>query len=260
MTEIILAIITVAAAFAVYFAAVRLLREYCETVTIWDYQTGLHFKDGQFVETIAAGKIRLWGRGHSVVVYDNRIVELVVPSQELLTAEGVTLKLTAVAQWRIADALKFHSAAEDARQALHTRVQLALRGVIGELELDAIVAGRAGFGAALLDCVCDSAAADLGVEVKAIDIRDTMLGSELKSVYAGVLSARKEALAKLEKARGEAAALRTLANAARLFEDHPGLLRLRYLDTIREAGAGYGNQLVIGVPEEWLGLVKKGSA
>ncbi len=259
MTEIIIAIITLAAAFVVYGTAVRLLRECTETVTIWDYQTGLHFKNGQFVETIAAGKRRLWGRGHRVVVYDNRIAELVVPSQELLTADSATLKLTAVAQWRIADALKFHSAAEDARQALHTRVQLALRRVIGDLDLDAIMARKAGFGEVLLDCVRDAAATDLGVEVKAIDIRDTMLGSELKSVYAGVLSARKEALAKLEKARGEAAALRTLANAARLFEDHPGLLRLRYLDTIKEAGAGYGNQLVIGVPKELLGLVKKGA-
>ena len=83
-----------------------------------------------------------------------------------------------------------------------------------------------------------------------------MLGGDLKGVYSSVLTARKEAQAKQETARGEAAALRTLANAARAFENNPELFRLRYLDMLKEAGtSGFGNQLVIGVPEELMGLV-----
>lgn len=258
MTEITIALITLTAAIWAFVVARRLLHEATESVTIWDYQSGLHFKDGRYVESLAPGKHRFWGRGHRVVVYDNRISELIIQSQELLTADSATLKLTAVAQWRIADARRYHVAAEDARQALYTRIQLALRQTIGDLTLDQIIERKAGFGAELLTRVHDQAATDLGIEVAAVDIRDTMLGSELRSAYSGVLTARKEAQTKLEKARGEAAALRTLANAARLFDDHPGLLRLRALETIKEAGAGYGNQLIVGLPEEFLGLVKKG--
>ena len=84
-----------------------------------------------------------------------------------------------------------------------------------------------------------------------------MMAGELKGVYAGVITARKEAQAQQERARGEAAALRTYANAARVFDNNPDLFRLRYLETLKELGTGYGNQLIVGVPEELMGLVKK---
>ena len=69
-----------------------------------------------------------------------------------------------------------------------------------------------------------------------------------------VLTARKEAQAKQETARGDAAALRTMANAARVLENNPELLRLRYLETLREVGAGHGNTLFIGMPDELASL------
>ena len=258
MIEIITAILILAIAVTAAFTAFRLINESVESVTVWDYQTGLHFRHGRFVETLDAGKHRLWGRGHTVFLYDTRITELVVASQEVITADSATLKLSAVAQWKIADARKYHEAARDPDQALYTRIQLALRQVIGGLELDAIVEQKARFGEALLERVRDAARNEFGMAVEAIDLRDLMLGSDLKGAYAGVLHTRKEAQAKQERARGEAAALRTLANAARVFENNPELFRLQYLETLKQAGtAGYGNQLIIGVPEELLGAVKK---
>lgn len=253
MIEIIIAIVTILVAIVSYAGATRLLRESVETVTVWDYQAGLHFRHGRFVETLEAGKHRFWGRGNTVILYDLRLNELVVSSQELITVDSATLKLTAVAQWRIGDVVKFHAEAEDTRQALYTRIQLALREVIGSLELDEIMEQKARFGRLLLEAVRTSAAEDLGVEVLSVEVRDLMLGSELKQAYAGVLTARKQAQVRQEQARGEAAALRTLANASRAFEKNPELFRLRYLDTIEKAGtAGFGNQLILGVPEEMI--------
>lgn len=244
--------------FGVTIKCVRqLIEDYVETVTIWDYQTGLHFRHGRYQEILAAGKYRFLGKGHSVILSDNRISELVVQGQELITADSATLKLTAVAQWRIADAKRFHDAAGDPRQALYTLIQLAMRRVIGGLELDAVIEQKADFGKALIKEVKADALAELGIEVARVEIRDVMLGSDLKGVYTGVITARKEAQAKQEQARGEAAALRTFANAARAFENNPELFRLRYLETLKEAGAGYGNQLIIGVPEELMAAVKK---
>lgn len=257
-TPLILTIVAIlVGALIIYQVGRAVWDHYAQTVTIWDYQVGLHFRHGQRLGELAAGRHRLWGEGHQVIVYDTRISELVVASQELITADSATLKATAIAQWRIADAAKFHDAADDAKQALYTRIQLAMRQVIGALELDAVLESKTDFGAAISQLVRDGAA-ELGIELTRADLRDLMLGGDLKGVYAGVLTARKEAQAKQETARGEAAALRTLANAARAFENNPELFRLRYLDVLREASTGgFGNQLVIGVPEELIGLVKK---
>lgn len=258
MNEWIIIITIIVAALILWAVAADIWNKHTQVVTIWDHQVGMHFKHGHFVGELEAGKHRFWGSGHTVIVHDTRITEMVVQGQELITADSATLKLTAVAQWKIADVEKFHGSVEDGRQALYTLIQLALRQVIGNLDLDAVIAQKGGFGDALLKLVRETAAAELGVDLKRIEIRDIMLGGELKTVYASVLTAKKEAQAKQERARGEAAALRTLANAARSFENNPELFRLRYLDMLKEAGtSGYGNQLIIGVPEELMGPVKK---
>ncbi len=253
-------IINIAIALAVIWAIgylVGFIRRSIETVTIWDYQVALHFKDGRYVDTLESGRHRLWGRGHSVIVLDTRTTEMVVQGQEVITSDSATVKLTAVALWKVVDPLKFHLGVDNAHQALYTQVQLAMRRLIGGLELDVVVEGKADFGKALLNDVKETILEETGVEVLRIDIRDLMLSGELKASYSGVISARKEAQAQQERARGDAAALRTFANAARVYENNPELFRLRYLETIKEAGSGYGNQLIIGVPEELMSLVKK---
>lgn len=191
-------IITIAITIAIiwimaYFVGV--IRRHIEVVTIWDYQVGLHFKDGCYVETLESGRHRLLGRGHSVILLDTRSSEMVIQGQEVITSDSATVKLTAVALWKIIDLLKRHLGSDNAHQALYTQVQLAMRRLIGELELDVIVEGKADFGKALLNEVKETILEETGVEVVRIDIRDLMLSGELKSSYAGVITARKEAQA-----------------------------------------------------------------
>jgi len=193
--ETVITIATIVAAIALWAASVKLVNDYVETVTIWDYQTGLHFKNGCYLESLEAGKHRLWGRGHSVIVFDQRAFELVVQRQELITSDSATVKLTAVTQWKIADALKFHLGVDNAHQALYTLVQLAMRRVIGGLDLDAVIEQKADFGKTLLKEVKGDAFEELGIGVGRIEIRDVMLSGELKSSYAGMITARKEAQA-----------------------------------------------------------------
>lgn len=255
--ETVIVIIAVVVAVGAWISGVKLVHDCLETVTIWDYQIGLHFKHGRFVETLESGKHRFWGRGHSILLFDSRVTDMVIQGQELMTSDSATVKLTAVAQWKIADALVYHEGAADAHGALYTRVQLAMRELIGGLDLDSVLERKVDFGAALLKALKESVRLEFGVELVAVEIRDVILGGELKSSYASVITARKEAQAKQERARGDAAALRTFANCARVFATNPDLFRLRYLETLKEVGAGYGNQLIIGVPEEFMGLVKK---
>jgi hypothetical protein len=77
-----------------------------------------------------------------------------------------------------------------------------------------------------------------------VDVRDVMVPSELKRAYAGIVAARREGEAALERARGEQAALRALANAGRLLEASPGLLQLR---VIQQVGASSGNTIMLGI-------------
>jgi hypothetical protein len=86
----------------------------------------------------------------------------------------------------------------------------------------------------------------IGIELLSVDVRDVMVPAELKRAYAAVVAARQEGAVSLERARGETAALRSLANAGRLLDDHPGLLSLRL---VQELGAHGGNTVVLGVPD-----------
>jgi regulator of protease activity HflC (stomatin/prohibitin superfamily) len=127
-------------------------------------------------------------------------------------------------------------AAKDGTAELYTAVQVALRLVVAARTLEELLAGRDGLGAALLPLVADRAAR-LGREVLDLEVRDLGVPAELRNASLRVLTAKHEGLAALERARGETAALRSLANAARLAQDVPALLQLRTLRAVETGGA-----------------------
>jgi len=129
---------------------------------------------------------------------------------------------------------------------LHNQVQLALRAVVGELAVETLVTQRPRVAAKLLVLV-QPEAAKFGVQVHAVELKDLMYPAELKRAFAESLKARQEGQAALERARGESAALRNLANAARVLEGNPELLNLRLLQSITAAQSA-GNTLVLGMP------------
>lgn len=247
-------LVTILIASVVFFFVFRIAKalvEHWTTVyTVWTTQSALLFRHGRFVRILSAGRHRFWGRGWTLQVYDNRLRELTVSGQEILTSDKATLKVTAVAMIRVADALRHFEASSAAEQPLYSAIQLALRELVGGAEIDEILEKKVDFGTPLLERA-RAAAAQIGLEVDSIAIRDLMLGGELKQAYASVIHARATALAGLEKARGEAAKIRTLANAARAFENNPQLMQLRYLETIGEAAGQYGNTVIFGTPEDW---------
>lgn len=215
---------------------------------IQDHETALVFRHGRFQRRLEAGKHRFWTSGHEVHRIDQREQMLLVQGQELLTADQVVLKVSAVATFRVADALTLHRATQDAAAALYSDIQLALRQVVASAAAEAFLQEKAGHGATLLSRVADRAQS-LGLKVERLELRDVMLPADLKRSFMSALQQRQEAQAGLEKARAETAALRTLANAAKLMRDNPELLQLRYLQTLQEVGASMGNTLVLGLTD-----------
>jgi regulator of protease activity HflC (stomatin/prohibitin superfamily) len=172
---------------------------------------------------------------------------LVVPSQEVLTADGVTVRATIAYVVAVVDPMAAMRAG-DWRSRLHVEVQLALRSGITASPLDELVANRAALDAPIQEAI-SPAAAELGVEVEKLALRDLVVPGEQKQLLAEIVAARLAGQASLERARAETAALRNLANAAAMVRDNPALYQLRLL---QEISASSGNTFVVGtdmVPE-----------
>jgi regulator of protease activity HflC (stomatin/prohibitin superfamily) len=129
---------------------------------------------------------------------------------------------------------------------LHTRLQLALRQAVAERDLDAALAERGELGTMIGDLVRRDAEA-FGVMLHSVSVRDFMVGANLRTAFADVVAARQQGLAALERARGESAAVRNLANTAQLMEKHPGIMQLRLLQAVE---SGSGNRIVIALDPE----------
>lgn len=222
-----------------------------QTVTIQEHETGLLFRDGQFVSELKPGKhefLKKLGSELTVKTFDLRERQMLVQGQELLSADQVALKVSATVVYRVVDALKLHRAMEYPELLLHIDVQLALRQVVSTLSAEEFLQKKSSFTTELKSLL-DQRFTNAGLKLERADIRDVMLPADLKRAFTEALKSKHEANAALEKARSEAAALRTLANAAKLMRENPELLSLRYLQTLGEVGAGTGNTLVLGLTE-----------
>jgi regulator of protease activity HflC (stomatin/prohibitin superfamily) len=212
-------------------------------VTVFEYERGLRYRSGRFTGVLGPGSDWFFPGATRIAKVDIRPTHIVVPGQEVITSDGVGLKITVAAKYAVADPAKaLHSTASHAT-ALYTVLQLALRELVGGSPVDEVLSGRVELNAKL-HAKCAPAAADFGVELQGADIKDVMFPGDLKKVFSQVVRARQEGLAALEKARGESAALRNLANAAALLEQRPSLLQLRILQAMGQDG---GNTIVIGM-------------
>lgn len=221
-----------------------LIRPFARIVTVYDYQRGLRYRTGRLSGLVDAGP-HLSIRGiNEVRVLDVRPTSLTVPGQEILTADGVALKVSLTARYVIADPVAAVTGDQEYLRALYVALQAGLRDAIAGRTADDILATRGEIGPSTGAAVA-SDLARIGVELLGVDVRDVMVPGDLKRAFAGIVAARREAEAALERARGETAALRSLANAGRLVEDNPGLLQLRLLQQLE---ASSGNTLVLGWP------------
>jgi regulator of protease activity HflC (stomatin/prohibitin superfamily) len=217
-------------------------------VHIHETEVGLRYRRGRFERLLEPGAHWLAGPGLSVARVDTQRRLMVVASQEVLTSDSVQLRLSAVVAFRVTDPARALHDVESYEQELHVAVQLALRSVVAEATAEALLEKRLDHGGRLNELVADRAAA-LGLELLEIDVRDVMLPGDVKAAFTEVLRARAEGRAALERARGESAALRNLANAARLMDGNPALMNLRLLQTIEHDAAVPGTtRFVVNLP------------
>lgn len=219
-------------------------RAHRSVITVPAHEAALHYHHGKLINTLSPGRYQFWGRGHTFVTIDTRLQPIVLQTQELNTAEGFSVKLTAVGLYRIADPELAINSTTSHSDTLYILVQLALRDLVSGIETEALLGGTSSLGPQLLEQVQEGAS-KLGLEVTELTIRDVILPAEVKQALSATWRTKRESLAKLEEARGTAAALRTMANANKLYEANPHLLKLRYLEVLEKFSAGSDHTLLL---------------
>lgn len=205
-------------------------------IVVAEWERVLLYRDGRFEELLEAGRHRRlrWRRRRVRVLIRPR--QLVVPAQEVLTADGLSVKVSLTAVVRNADPRRWHEAVEGPDDFVYTALQIALREAVSRRSVDELLQARAALSEEILEPV-RATALTVGVDLESVAVRDVMIPSELRRAAADVASARAHGLASLERARSEVAATRALANAARTLSEQPGLLQLRTLQAIEAGGA-----------------------
>jgi regulator of protease activity HflC (stomatin/prohibitin superfamily) len=195
--------------------------------------------DGRTVTVLGPGRHRLprrsWRSTREVQVVDVRRQLLLVAGQELPTADVPGVRVTVAATWQTVDPVALLEVATDPVDQVRLAVQLALRDAVARRTLAELVAAREDLAGELLAAV-GPRALELGVEVQRVEVRDVTPPGEVRRALLAVQTARQDGLAALERARGETAALRALANGARTLAENPALVQLRTAQVVADAG------------------------
>ncbi|HEX6292002.1 MAG TPA: slipin family protein [Herpetosiphonaceae bacterium] len=223
---------------------VLLLSRSIRRVIVFEYERGILYSGGKFRRVLDPGAYWLFPPQTTIVKLDLRPRFLTLAGQEVLSADNVGLKVSMAAKYRIVDPLGAVHNSASYEEALYLELQLALRELIGAVNIDEVLVKRQDLSAQLMERAAPAIEA-LGLKLLSVSVKDVMFPGDLKKIFAQVVKAQKEGLAALEKARGESAALRHLANAAKMLENNPALMQLRLLQTV---GDGSGNTVVLGMP------------
>ena len=231
----------------------RLARLRLTRVVVYEFQGGLRYRKGSFEKVLEPGQYWTFSPATVITLVDMRATLLTLVGQEVLTADGVPTKVSVVAEFQVADPASAINQQANYTQSAYLLLQLAVREIVSGSNADALLEGRTEFAQRMMT-LGEPSLRRLGLKLISADLRDLVVSGDIKRSFAQVVKARKEGQAALERARGETAALRSLANAARMIQDNPELLPLRTLQAVTESS---GNTFVIGVPSTVVPMAPK---
>lgn len=178
-----------------------------------------------------------------------RVVTLDVPPQDIITKDNVSAKINAVTYYKVSDPIKAIIAVEHYHYAISQMAQTTLRSVIGQCEVDELLAERDKINHKLQE-ILDRQTDDWGIKVAIVEIKDVDFSQELRHAMARQAEAERERRAKIISAEGEFQAAEKLCQAAKQMEVTPTALQLRYLQTLVEIGSKNNTTTVFPLPIE----------
>jgi regulator of protease activity HflC (stomatin/prohibitin superfamily) len=224
--------------FILLASAVRILRE---------YERGVIFRLGRLIAQKGPGLILLIPIVDKMVRVDLRTVTLNVPPQEVITKDNVTVRVTAVAYFRVIDPNRAITEIENFLLATSQISQTTLRSVLGKAELDALLGERERLNTEL-QRIIDEQTEPWGIKVTTVEVKDVELPAEMQRAIARQAEAERERRAKIIAADGEFQAAEKLSQAADIFSRNPATMQLRYLQTLLELGVNQNSTIVFPLP------------
>ena len=218
---------------------------------IFEYERGVVFHNGKFQRILSPGVYWLLQRFDVLQKVDIRTRFVTIPGQEVLSADNINIKVSIAASFRIEDPLKALTTTSNYSESLYMILQLGLRDLFSSSPVEELLVKRGELSKRLFETATDNVS-NIGLTLLSADIKDFMFPGDLKNIFAQIVNARNEGLAALERARGESAALRNLANAAKMLENNPALLHLRTLQAIESKG---GNTIILSPPQDMTGIL-----
>lgn len=176
-----------------------------------------------------------------------RIVAVDVPAQDVITRDNITVKVNAVLYFRVSDPALAVMEIQDYMYATGQLAQTTLLSVLGQVELDELLADRKKVNE-LLKQIIDERTDYWGVEISAVEIKDVQLPDTMRRAIARQAEAERERRAKVISAQGELQASETLSEAARVMSLNPASLQLRYLQTLTEIAAENNSTTIFPLP------------
>lgn len=182
---------------------------------------------------------------------DIRTKAVDVPDQEAITKDNVSTRISAVIYYKVTDASKAVLEVEDFFFAVHQLAQTTMRNVVGEVELNDLLANRDKIAQRIRDIVAETTGS-WGLEVLSVELKDIILPEDMKRTMAKQAEAEREKKATIINSEGEVIAAQNLAKAANIMADSPGALHLRTLNSINDISSDKSNTIVFATPIEVL--------
>ncbi len=218
---------------------------------VQEYERGVIFRLGRLIGPKGPGLFFIIPFVDRMVKVDLRVITLDVPAQEAITRDNVTVKVNAVAYFRVVDPSRSVVAVEDYRRATWQIAQTSLRSVLGQSDLDELLIHRDEINQKLQKII-DEQTEPWGVKVSIVEIKDVELPETMRRSMAAQAEAERVKRAKIIAAEGEYIASKQLGEAAHIIGQEPATIQLRYLQTLTEIAVEKNSTIIFPVPVEML--------
>ncbi len=222
----------------ILFSAIRILRE---------YERGVIFRLGRLIGAKGPGLILLIPGIDKMVKTSLRTVVMDVPPQDVITKDNVSVQVNAVIYFRIINPEKAVVDVENYLFATSQLAQTTLRSIVGQIELDELLAERDKINREL-QLIIDKQSDPWGIKVSLVEVKHIDLPVEMKRAMAKQAEAERERRAKVINSEGEFQAAQKLSDAAAIIDQHPTALQLRFLQTLREVASENNSTTIFPVP------------
>ena len=217
------------------FSAIKILRE---------YERGVIFLLGRFWKVKGPGLIIVIPGLQKMIRLDLRTIVLDVPTQDVISRDNVSVKVSAVIYFRVVDPEKAIIQVENRVEATSQLAQTTLRSVLGQHELDAMLSERETLNADI-QAILDQATEAWGIKVANVEIKHVDLDESMIRAIAAQAEAERARRAKIIHAEGEFQASKKLAEAANVLAGQPQALQLRYLQTLTEISSERNTSTIV---------------